>query len=72
MSNSYGVAWISRLHTIIGLFCKRALFKRLYSEKETSTFKEPTNRSHPILVTHIISIMSKSMSNSYHEYESLI
>ena len=44
----YGVATISRLLKIIGLFCKRALQKRLYSAKETYDFKEPTNRSHPI------------------------
>ena len=44
----YGVATISRLLTIIGLFCKRALWKRLYSAKETYNLKEPTNRSHPI------------------------
>jgi len=31
----YGVATISRLLKIIGLFCKRALWKRLYSAKET-------------------------------------
>ena len=30
---------------MIGLFCKRALFKRRYSAKETYDFKEPTNRS---------------------------
>jgi len=47
----YGVATTSRLLTIIGLFCKRALWKRLYSVKETYNFKEPTNRSHPIVVT---------------------
>jgi len=44
----YGVATISRLLKIIGLFCKRALWKRRYSAKETYNFKEPTNRSHPI------------------------
>jgi len=33
---------------MIGLFCKRALYKRLYSAKETYDFKEPTNQSHPI------------------------
>ena len=44
----YGVATISTLLKIIGLFCKRALQKRLYSAKETYNFKEPTNRSHPI------------------------
>jgi len=31
---------------MIGLFCKRALQKRLYSTKKTSDFKEPTDRSH--------------------------
>jgi len=45
---SYRVVTISRLLTIIGLFCKRALQKRLYSAKETNDFTEPTYRSHPI------------------------
>jgi hypothetical protein len=44
----YGVASISRIDTIIGLFCKRALQKRLYSAKETCNLIDPTNRSHPI------------------------
>jgi len=43
---SDGVATISRLRTIIGLFCKRALSKRRYFAKETYNFDEPTNRSH--------------------------
>jgi len=42
------VASVSRLLKIIGLFCKRALYKRLYSAKETYNFKEPTNGSHRI------------------------
>ena len=46
--NKYGVASISRLLKIIGLFCKRALQKRLYSANETYDFREPTNRSHLI------------------------
>jgi len=46
----YGVAAISRLLKIIGLFCKRALSKRPFSAKETYDFKEPTNRSHPITI----------------------
>jgi len=46
--NYYGVATISRLPKIIGLFCKRALLKRLCSAKETYKFKERTNRCHPI------------------------
>jgi len=45
-----GVATISRLFKITGLFCKRALYKRLYPAKETCNFKEPTNRSHPIFI----------------------
>ena len=45
----HGVATCSRRMNIIGLFCKRVLWKRLYSAKETYNFKEPTNRSHPIL-----------------------
>jgi len=44
----YGMASISRLLNIIGLFGKRDLYNRRYSAKETYNFKEPTNRSHPI------------------------
>ena len=47
---SYGVATISRLLQIIGLFCKRALYKRRCSVKETCNLQEPTNRSQPIVV----------------------
>jgi len=45
-----GVATISRILKIIGLFCKRALWKRpdASSVKETYNFKEPTNRSNRI------------------------
>ena len=43
-----GVASIKRPLKIIGLFCKRALWERLYSAKETYALKELTNRSHPI------------------------
>ena len=42
-----GVATISRLLQIVGLFWKRVLQKRLYSAKKTCNFKEPTDRSHP-------------------------
>jgi len=35
---SYGVATTCRLLKIIGLFCKRALYKRRYSAKETSQY----------------------------------
>jgi len=37
--HDYGVATISRLLKIIGLFCTRALYKRLYSAKETYNFE---------------------------------
>ena len=49
-TDTYGVAMISRLLKIIGLFCKRALQKRRYSAKETYNFAKPTNRSHPISI----------------------
>ena len=49
----YGVATVSRLFKRIGLFCKRALEKRRYSAKETYSFKEPTNRRHPIREVYI-------------------
>ena len=42
------MALVSRIDKIIGLFCKRALEKRHYSTKETYTFIDPTDRSHPI------------------------
>jgi len=48
-----GVASVSRINKIIGLFCKRALQKRRYSAKETYDFIDPTDRSHPICVLHI-------------------
>jgi len=50
ITNTYGVATISRLLQIIGLFCKGALQKRPIFSKETYNFKEPTKRSHAILV----------------------
>ena len=43
----YGVASVSRIEKIIGLFCKRALSKRRYSAKETYHLINPTDRSHP-------------------------
>jgi len=54
----YGVATTSRRLKIIGLFCKRALWRRRYSAKETYNFKEPTNRSHPIVGMGIMSTAS--------------
>ena len=48
--NRYAVPTCSTLLKIISLFCKRALWKRRYSAKETYNFKEPTNRSHHICI----------------------
>jgi len=44
----YGVATISRLLKIIGLFCRIQSLLWGSSAKETCNFKEPTNRSLPI------------------------
>ena len=44
----YALASINRLLKMIGLVCKKALYKRLYSAKKTYNLKEPTNCSHPI------------------------
>jgi len=44
----YWVATLNRIDKMIGLFCKRALYKRQYSAKETCHLIDPTYRSHPI------------------------
>ena len=44
----YGVALVSRIDKITGLFCKRVLQKRRYSAKETYNLIDPTNCIHPI------------------------
>jgi len=50
----YGVATLSKFLKTVGLICKRALWKRRYSAKETCNFKEPSNRSHPIFMCDIV------------------
>ena len=45
-----GWLWLVNSINFVGLFCKRALWKRQYSAKETYHLIDPTNRSHPILV----------------------
>jgi len=53
-SMDYGLALVSRIDKITGLFCKRPLPKRRYSAKETCNFIDPTDRSHPIWCeTHV-------------------
>jgi len=50
----HGVATISVLLKIVGLVCKRTLYNRWYSAKQTYNFKEPTNRSRPIAIYILI------------------
>ena len=45
----YGMALVSRIDKITGLFCKRDIYERRYSAKETYNFVDPTDRSHPII-----------------------
>ena len=48
-ADKYGVATISRLLKIIGLFCRISSLLQVSSAKETYNFKEPISRSHPIV-----------------------
>jgi len=60
------VATISGLLKMVGLFCKRALSKRLYSAKETYNLKESTNRSHPIHIhKQALLIIQKAASTAH-------
>jgi len=52
----YGVATISRLLNMIGLFCRISSLLEVSFAKETYTFKEPTSRSHPIII-HVSTYM---------------
>ena len=47
-SARYGVATVSRINSIIGLFCRISSLLQGSFAKETYNFKEPTNRSHSI------------------------
>jgi len=62
------VATISRLLNIIGLFYKRALYKTLYSAKETYNFKEPANRSHHMQVIRFPKDAERDKSSSVEEF----
>ena len=44
----YGVATVSRIDEIIGLFCRISSLLSGSFAKETYNFIDPTNRSHPI------------------------
>jgi len=60
----YEVALVSRIDKIIGLFCKRALLKRLHSAKETYNFIDPTDRSHPIVQMLLSVCLARPLSPS--------
>ena len=45
----YGVATISRLLKIVGLFCRILSLLQESFAKETYVFKKPTNCSHPMM-----------------------
>ena len=64
----YGVATISSLLKILGLFHKRALYKRRYSAKETYNFKEPTNCRHDIQVLRFPKDAERGKSSSVEEF----
>jgi len=49
----YGVATISRLLKIKGLFCRISSLVRGSFAKETCNFKETTKRSHPIVKIYL-------------------
>ena len=48
MYSFYGLATISRLLKMIGLFCRISSLLYVSFAKETYNFKGPTHRSHPI------------------------
>jgi len=52
----YGVATISRLLKILGLFCRTSSLSQGSFAKETYHFKEPTNRSHPIWCGELLAL----------------
>jgi len=56
VGGDYGVATISRLLKIIGLFCR--ISSPLWGSfaKDTYNFKEPTHRSHPIVYWEMIGL----------------
>jgi len=52
----YALASVSRIDKTIGVFCKRALYKRQHSAKETYNFFVPTDCRHPISVISLTCI----------------
>ena len=69
----YGVATISRLLKITGLFCRILSLVQGSFAKETYNFKEPTNRSHPVPEWRELSLLlfeiATCMNESCPKYE---
>jgi len=63
--NAYGVATISRLLKITGFFCRISSFSKGSFAKETYNFKEPTNRSHPILLGWIDGVNTMALELTF-------
>ena len=55
----YQVATMSRLLEIVGFFCRISSLQEGAVAKETYDFKEPTNRSHPIVARRIESLLEE-------------
>jgi len=56
----YGVATMNRLLQIISLFCRISSVWQGSFAKETYNFKEPTNRSHPIVPFFVWSLVVRN------------
>ena len=65
----YGVALVSSIDKIIGLFCKRALQKSQYSAKETYNLIDSTIRSHPMKDRETHQLKEMCLYESHPTYE---
>ena len=64
----YGVATVSRIHNIIGLFCRISSFIGLFCKRDLLFY--PTNRSHPVdLVGCVIHVQWGSIHSVIREEE---
>jgi len=61
MSMCYAVATVSRINTIIGLFCRISSVLEVSFAKETYSFIDPTNQSH--LIRHTSAVYSMCYGN---------
>ena len=59
---AYGVATVSRIDSIIGLFCRISSLSSGSFAKETYNFIDPTNQSHPIYEYWILMRVSLNLS----------